>query len=129
MKISLDTCAYSKMCLQIADLVDCVDEAEEVSLSTIVIGELFTGFGLGKREKENREALSNFLELEDVKVINIDISIADRYAILVKILRKQGTPIPTNDIRIAATALETGSRLVTYDSHFNCVPGLVVIAP
>jgi tRNA(fMet)-specific endonuclease VapC len=129
MKISLDTCSYSKMCLQAPDLVDCIEEAEEIYLSTIVIGELFTGFGLGKREKENREALTSFLELQDVKVIDIDVSIADRYAILVKILRKQGTPIPMNDIWIAATALETGTRLVTYDSHFNCVPGLVIIAP
>lgn len=130
MKLSIDTCAYSKLCLQHSSaLVDCVDEADEICLSTIVMGELFTGFGLGKREKENRESLANFLELEEVKVIPVDASIADRYAILVKILRKQGTPIPTNDIWIAATALETGTRLVTYDSHFDCVPGLVVIAP
>jgi predicted nucleic acid-binding protein len=95
-----------------------------------VVFDCFPGSaGLGKREKENRETLANFLELEDVKVIPVDASIADRYGILVKLLRKQGTPIPTNDIWIAATALETGSRLVTYDSHFSCVPGLVIIAP
>jgi tRNA(fMet)-specific endonuclease VapC len=130
MRLSLDTCAYSKLCLQQSSaLVDCIDEADEVWLSAIVMGELFAGFGLGKREKENREALANFLELEDVKVIPVDASIADRYAIIVKLFRKQGTSIPTNDIWIAATTLETGARLVTYDSHFNCVPGLVVISP
>lgn len=54
------------------------------------MGELFTGFGLGKREKENRESLANFLELEEVKVIPVDASIADRYAILVKYSESRG---------------------------------------
>lgn len=129
MKLCLDTCAYSKLGLQPPELINCIDEAEAVYLSIIVMGELFAGFSLGKREKENREALSRFLDLPAVEVVNIDAAIADRYGILVKNLRKQGTPIPTNDIWIAATTLETGSRLVTYDSHFSCVPGLLIIAP
>ena len=69
------------------------------------------------------------MDLPGVQVVNIDASVADRYGILVKMLRKMGTPIPANDIWIAAAALETGSRLVTYDSHFDCIPGLLVIAP
>ncbi|MFQ5810117.1 MAG: PIN domain-containing protein, partial [Armatimonadota bacterium] len=56
-------------------------------------------------------------------------SIAERYGVLVKQLKEQGTPIPTNDIWIAATALETGTRLVSYDAHFNNVPGLIVLSP
>jgi tRNA(fMet)-specific endonuclease VapC len=44
-------------------------------------------------------------------------------------LKRQGTPIPTNDIWIAATALENGGRIVAYDSHFEAVPGLIVEAP
>jgi tRNA(fMet)-specific endonuclease VapC len=129
MKLCLDTCAYSKLGLQPKELIDCIDEAEAVYLSSIVLGELFAGFSLGKREKENRETLLRFLDLPAVEVVNIDAAIADRYGILVKILRKQGTPIPTNDIWIAAATLETGSRLVTYDSHFGCIPGLLIIAP
>jgi|GEM_PF-3842816 len=38
-------------------------------------------------------------------------------------------PNATNDIWIAATALETGALLVTYDSHFNNVPGLIILSP
>jgi predicted nucleic acid-binding protein len=94
-----------------------------------MLGELFAGFCLGKREKENRRELADFLELPGVSVVNIDLVIADRYGIIVKALRKQGTPIPTNDIWIAAVALETGSRLISYDTHFECIPGLLVIAP
>jgi tRNA(fMet)-specific endonuclease VapC len=129
MKFCLDTCAYSKLGLQPAGLINCVDEAETVYLSSIVLGELFAGFSLGKHEKENRDALVRFLDLPAVEVVNIDAAIADRDGVLVKMLRKQGTPIPTNDIWIAATAFETGSRLVTYDSHFSFIPGLLLIAP
>lgn len=129
MKICLDTCAYSKLSLQPRDLINCVDEAETVFLSSVVMGELFAGFSLGKHEKENRDALARFLDLPAVEVVNIDPAMADRYGQLVRMLRKQGTPIPTNDIWIAATAFETGSRLVTYDSHFSCIPGLLLIAP
>jgi tRNA(fMet)-specific endonuclease VapC len=129
MKISLDTSGYSRLAQQPQELVKCVDEAAVVYLSSIMLGELFAGFCLGKREKENRRELADFLELPGVSVVNIDSVIADRYGILVKMLRKQGTPIPTNDIWIAAVALETGSRLISYDTHFECIPGLLVIAP
>ena len=54
---------------------------------------------------------------------------ARRYAVLVNDLRRKGTPIPTNDIWIAATALELGTRLITYDVHFKYIPGLIVDVP
>jgi tRNA(fMet)-specific endonuclease VapC len=115
--------------MQHPELVKCVNEADAVYLSYIMLGELFAGFCLGRHEKENRRELAGFLELPGVSVVNIDAAIADRYGILVKVLRKQGTPIPTNDIWIAAVALETGSRLLSYDTHFDCIPGLLVVAP
>jgi len=129
MKMCLDTCAYSRLAFGRTELAACVEEAEEVILPGIVLGELFAGFYLGKREKANRKELADFLELPGVRVVDIDISIADRYGLLVRVLRKQGTPIPSNDIWIAAAALETGSRLITYDAHFDSVPGLIVLAP
>ena len=129
MKISLDTSGYSRLAMHHPELMKCVDEADAVYLSSIMLGELFAGFYLGEREKENRRELADFLELQGVSVVTIDAAVADRYGILVKMLRKQGTPIPTNDIWIAAAALETGSRLVSYDTHFNCIPGLLVVAP
>jgi tRNA(fMet)-specific endonuclease VapC len=127
-KISLDTCGYSGLALHRSEVVRCVEEAEAVYLPGIVLGELCAGFCLGRREKENRRELAEFLDLPGVEVVNIDASIADRYGILVKTLRKQGTPIPTNDIWIAAAALETGSRLVTFDAHFGRIPGLLMVA-
>ena len=49
------------------------------------------------------------------------------FGYLIKILRTQGTPIPTNDIWIAASTMETGSILLSSDKHFNDVPGLMVL--
>lgn len=129
MKICLDTCAYPKLSQPSIDLARYIEEAETVYIPSIVLGELFSGFSMGKREKENRAALAKFLDLPAIEVVGIDISIADRYGSIVKTLRAQGTPISPNDIWIAAAALETGSRLITYDSHFDCIPGLLVIAP
>ena len=43
---------------------------------------------------------------------------------LVSQLRQQGTPLPTNDIWIAAIALERGAQLVTMDAHFDDIPGV-----
>jgi len=129
MKLCLDTCAYSRLVQQENALVVCVEEADNVFIPSVVLGELFAGFMLGKREKENRQQLDAFLNLPGVEVVSVDASVAERYAFIVKQLRSQGTPIPTNDIWIASVALETGSRLVSYDAHFERIPGLIVLAP
>lgn len=129
MKICLDTCAYSRLIRHSMVLAQYVDEAEKIYIPSVVLGELFAGFTMGRQEKENRKILADFLELPSIEVASIDTSIADRYGTVVRTLRKQGTPIPSNDIWIAAVALETGSRLVTYDAHFDCIPGLIAVAP
>jgi tRNA(fMet)-specific endonuclease VapC len=54
---------------------------------------------------------------------------ADRFGRVAAQLRKAGKPIPSNDIWIAAQALETGADLATFDQHFATVPGLVVRSP
>ena len=58
-----------------------------------------------------------------------DNEIAERYGYVKAELKKKGTPIPENDIWIAAAALETGARLISYDADFDSVGGLVRLAP
>ncbi len=82
MKLCFDTCAYSRLSLQSADLIDCIDLAETIFIPSIVLGELYAGFSLGKYEKENRNSLNRFLDLPAIEVVNIDAAIADRYGIL-----------------------------------------------
>ena len=92
-----------------------------------MLGELHAGFQLGKYLTRNIHELELFLLKPGVRCIEIDKSIAERYGILVKDLKKNGTPIPTNDIWIAAACLETGSRLLSKDRHFTKIPGIALI--
>jgi len=127
--LSLDTNAYTMMMRPRESLRQCVLQADPVCISTVVLGELYAGFLLGTQYAQNLADLSEFLASPGVEVIPVTHSIAERYGTIVRQLKEQGTPIPTNDIWIAATALETGTRLVSYDSHFDNVPGVIVLAP
>jgi tRNA(fMet)-specific endonuclease VapC len=60
-----------------------------------------------------------------VELLPVTRTTADRFGRIAAALRKAGTPIPTNDIWIAAHAFESGAELVTFDDHFAAVPGLV----
>ena len=129
MRVCLDTNAYSRLMRNQAGLQRCLEEAEIIHVPTTVLGELYAGFCLGSRYEDNCRELEAFLELPGVQIATPSQDVAERYGYLVRDLRQQGTPIPTNDLWIAAAALETGARLVSYDAHFQHVPGLIVIAP
>jgi tRNA(fMet)-specific endonuclease VapC len=129
MKVCLDTNAYSRLMGGHAPLTQLLESAEEVLVPVTVLGELYAGFEMGSKREANQRQLRDFLSMPGVETTVLTDSIAERYGILVGQLLRQGTPIPTNDIWIAATALETGARLVTYDSHFKHVAGLIILNP
>ncbi len=129
MKVCLDTNAYSRLMGGHAPLTRLLESADEVLLPVTVLGELHAGFELGSKREANRRQLHELLGLPGVATTTLTDDIAERYGILVGQLSRQGTPIPTNDIWIAAAVLETGARLVTYDSHFELVPGLMLLNP
>lgn len=129
MRVCLDTNAYSRLMGGHAPLTQLLESVEEVLVSATVLGELHAGFEMGARREANRRQLAEFLALPGIETTAVTADIAERYGILVSQLMRQGTPIPTNDIWIAAATLETGARLVTYDSHFEHIPGLIVLNP
>jgi tRNA(fMet)-specific endonuclease VapC len=86
-----------------------------------VIGELLGGFAAGSREQRNRGELTAFLATPRVSVVPVDAGTAEHYAALYVGLKRAGTPIPTNDLWIAAIALQHGLRLFTNDGHFRVV--------
>ena len=129
MKRCLDTCAYSRMMLGDKRLQACMEEADLLVIPVVVLGELYAGFEGGNRKAENEARLEAFLEIPSVRIQDINWDVARRYGLLLDQLRKAGTPIPANDIWIAATALELGARLITYDGHFKSIPGLITEAP
>src|SRR5262245_25964153 len=94
--------------------------------SSIVLGELLSGFAVGTREEANRQELQQFLASERVHQLVIDAETAAQYAVVYRELRRRGRPIPTNDMWIAASALQHGFAVFSDDGHFYEVPGLHV---
>ena len=96
----------------------------------IVIGELEAAFELGRRADQYRASLAEFLGEPFVSTVDVAQATARRYGELIAVLRRAGTPIPANDVWIAAVTMGTAGYLVTFDSDFTRVPGLrcVVLA-
>jgi predicted nucleic acid-binding protein len=129
MRILLDTNAYSALLRGHDEVADRVRRAEQIVFSTVVAGELLLGFRLGNRLKKNMAQLDAFLDNPYVSLVPVTLTTADRFARIASALRAKGTPIPTNDIWIAAHAMETGAELVSFDAHFGAIEGLAWIAP
>ena len=84
------------------------------------------GFAHGGKEKKNRDILREFLASPRLQVLDINQETSERYAAIINYLWEQGTPIPTNDLWIAATAMQHGLKLVTTDGHYRNVPQIII---
>ena len=120
-RFCLDTSAYSHFKRGDADAVDLIASAQWIGVPSIVLGELRTGFLLGRQADENERELQEFLREEVVAVLDVDSEASRHYAEIVVALRRAGTPIPTNDAWIAAIAAREGATVLTYDDHFSKV--------
>jgi len=125
--ILIDTNIYSYALRGDQSVINILQKAEVIGLSSISIGELFSGFKGGSREKKNREELDLFLDSPRVQLFYVDEVTADYYAEILNNLREIGKPIPTNDIWIAACAFQHGLKLYSKDAHFKSVKGLMVL--
>ncbi|WP_394825067.1 type II toxin-antitoxin system VapC family toxin [Pendulispora albinea] len=123
-RIVLDTSAYSHFRANHAEVVDWIARAEVVYLPVTVLGELEAAFLCGTRTKENQVALRDFLDEPFVAVLPITLDVARVYGDLFATLRRAGTPIPINDVWIAATCIDAGAHLVTFDEDFARIPRL-----
>ena len=124
--ILVDTSAYSEHLRGRPEVKAAVQRASAIGLSVISIGELKAGFLKGGRTRRNEEFLRSFLASPRARAIPVDEETANRYAAIRDYLRRQGTPVPTNDVWIAATAAQYGLRLLTLDSHFLQIPQVIV---
>ena len=122
--ILLDTNAYTAFMLGAAEVIEVIAHADKLFLTPIVLGELLGGFAAGTREPKNRAELARFLDSPRVEVLGLTAQTADSYALVHAGLRRKGHPIPTNDLWIAASALEHGAALLTRDAHFAHIDGL-----
>ena len=124
MRLALDTNRFSDLCRGDAELELLVERAEAVFLPFVTIAELRAGFSLGTKGRENERVLQRFLAKPGVAILWPTEATTRQYASLYRQLREQGTPIPTNDLWIAALVSEHRLVLCARDRHFRSLPQL-----
>lgn len=124
MRLALDTNRYTDLCRGDVPVVETVELADEVWLPFIVWGELRAGFAVGSQSTRNEAVLRRFLLKPGVGVLYADEQTTHHYAAVYQQLRKQGTPIPANDMWIAALVLQHSLVLFARDTHFDALPQL-----
>lgn len=115
----LDTSAYSHFKRGEPRITRLVDEAEWLGLPAVALGELRVGFLLGGQAERNEAELREFLAHPVVEELPVDREVSRHYAEMVVDLRRAGTPLPTNDVWIAAAAARAGALVLTFDPHFR----------
>ena len=123
-KLVLDTSAYSHFRRGHEGVLDALARADRVLIPATVLGELEAGFELGTRSRENRRGLDDFLAESFVEATDTTASVARHYGRVFASLKRDGTPLPVNDIWIAAAALDCGGTLLTFDRDFERIRGL-----
>ena len=119
MRLALDTNTYRAFMDGQTRAVALVREAEFIGLPVPVIAELRVGFLGGTRGRLNEAALGRFLDSPRVHVLPCDEQTSHFYAPLIGQLKRHGTPIPINDVWIAALTLQHQCLLYTLDSDFD----------
>lgn len=125
MRLALDTNAYVDFDEGVEETVALLEEAEQVFLPFVVVAELRAGFAYGRRQVENERILRQFLLKNGVRVLFADDQTTHHYALVYRQLRKQGTPIPTNDMWIAALVVQHSLTLHARDRHFDRLPQII----
>ena len=127
MRLALDTNRYTDLCKDVAGVVNILEEAEAIYLPFVVLAELRAGFSVGTHGRKNERVLRRFLLKDGVQVLYANDQTTYHYATVFRQLREQGTPIPTNDIWIAALVLQHNLILYGRDRHFNHLPQIETI--
>jgi predicted nucleic acid-binding protein len=125
-RLLLDSSAYVAFKKRHLAILDTLAQADEIMMSPIVLGELQAGFLQGMKRERNERELEEFLGSPRVSVVHVDQETAHRYAVIRVALKKAGTPISTNDIWIAATAMQHGYAILTTDRDFLKIPQIIV---
>ncbi len=132
MRMAIDTNRYRDFSEGVPDAVERFQTAELICLPFVVLAELRAGFLAGSAQSrrvtragaQNAKVLGSFLNRPRVRILWPDEATVHHYARLWNQLRAQGTPIPTNDLWIAALTLQHDLLLYSRDTHFDRLPEL-----
>jgi tRNA(fMet)-specific endonuclease VapC len=122
MKLAIDTNVYRALDDGDERLNKLIVSADRLALPVVVLAEIQVGIELGSKQGINRQRLMKFMASPRLDLLEMTAETALYYAQIFVQLRKQGTPIPTNDIWIAALCVQHGYPLATLDSDFKHVP-------
>src|ERR1700733_11438789 len=117
----LDTNALSGAADNDPAVIALLADADEVSIPVIVLGEYRHGIA----QSRHRASYENWLAglLHDCQVLDIQEPTTHHYAHITLELKRKGSPIPTNDVWIAALCRQHGLPLLSRDRHFDLVAG------
>lgn len=124
MKIAVDSNRYIDLCRGVPEVVEVIRDAVEIHVPVIVIAEQRAGFAHGANREKNERVLTRFLDNPGVFVLVPDEQTTFFYADTYAYLRKKGKPIPTNDLWIAALAIQHQLVLFDRDADFDHLPQL-----
>lgn len=102
-----------------------VAESERILLHIVVAGELYFGAERSGRRLQNVQRVDELLAVSNV--VTTTVETARNYGRIKTALRRKGTPIPDNDIWIAAAALEFGASVATRDAHFDAIENILIV--
>jgi tRNA(fMet)-specific endonuclease VapC len=126
-KVSIDTNVYVGFKLGNEDILKTLRKCEVIGIDVTVIAELLSGFVTGSKTQKNISELEEFLATSRVQILEHNFNTSEYYAHIFKVLKNKGTPIPTNDLWIAASSIQNGLALYTLDKHFEKIEGLLLV--
>ena len=126
-RVLIDTNIYIEFLRGNENINNILSSADFIAFSVISIGEILAGFKIWSDEKKYLNELDEFLYSPRLIIYDIDSETSEFYAKIYNELRIAGNPIPTNDMWIAALALQHGIKLLTNDRHFTKVAGLFLV--
>lgn len=118
MRVAIDTNRLTDLLRGDARLAERLGACDEVWVPLMVLGEMKAGFHGGNQRHRNEALLQRFLAKATVSVLLPGRETAEHYARIFVQLKRAGTPVPDNDLWIAALALEHDLTLITRDRHF-----------
>jgi len=127
MRLLVDSNRFIDFCAGVEDVVEQLESAAAVFIPFIVLGEIRAGGLVTKRGQNQVKVLQLLLQQPGVEIAHSSDATCHHYAALFAQLRKAGTPIPTNDLWIAALAVELGLVVYSRDRHFHFLPQLPLL--
>jgi tRNA(fMet)-specific endonuclease VapC len=118
----LDTNALSAVVEGDPLLAPLLRKAAQIAIPVIVLGEYRYGISHSRDRRQYEEWLTEYLQ--NFRILEVEVRTTIPYGAVRSELKKAGTPIPSNDVWIAALCRQHALPLLSRDRHFDLVPGI-----